>query len=35
VAIALRGGADIVRVHDVEVMARVAKMTDAIVRQKR
>ncbi len=26
-------GADIVRVHDVEIMARVAKMTDAIVRQ--
>jgi dihydropteroate synthase len=32
VAIAIARGADIVRVHDVEVMARVAKMTDAIVR---
>jgi dihydropteroate synthase len=27
-------GADIIRVHDVEMMARVARMTDAIVRQK-
>lgn len=27
-----RGAADIVRVHDVKAMARVAKMTDAIVR---
>lgn len=27
----VRGGADIVRVHDVRVMARVARMTDAIV----
>lgn len=33
VAIAIARGADIVRVHDVEVMARVAKMTDAIVRK--
>jgi len=32
VAIAIARGADIVRVHDVAVMARVAKMTDAIVR---
>lgn len=32
-AIGIARGADIVRVHDVEVMARVAKMTDAIVRQ--
>jgi dihydropteroate synthase len=32
VAIAIARGADIVRVHDVEIMARVAKMTDAIVR---
>jgi len=34
VAISIARGADIVRVHDVEVMARVAKMTDAIVRRK-
>jgi dihydropteroate synthase len=34
VAVGITRGADIVRVHDVEVMARVAKMTDAIVRQK-
>lgn len=34
VAIAIARGADVVRVHDVEVMARVAKMTDAIVRGK-
>ncbi len=34
VAIAIARGADIVRVHDVEVMARVAKMTDAIVRRR-
>jgi dihydropteroate synthase len=32
VAIAIARGADIIRVHDVKVMARVAKMTDAIVR---
>lgn len=32
VALAIAGGADIVRVHDVLPMARVAKMTDAIVR---
>ncbi len=35
VAVGIVRGADIVRVHDVEVMARVAKMTDAIVRQAR
>ncbi len=35
VAIGIARGADIVRVHDVEAMARVAKMTDAIVRQNR
>jgi dihydropteroate synthase/2-amino-4-hydroxy-6-hydroxymethyldihydropteridine diphosphokinase len=35
VAIGIARGADIVRVHDVEAMARVAKMTDAIVRQTR
>jgi dihydropteroate synthase len=32
VAISIANGADIVRVHDVKEMARVAKMTDAIVR---
>jgi dihydropteroate synthase len=33
-AIGIARGADIVRVHDVEAMARVAKMTDAIVRRR-
>lgn len=32
VALAVQGGADIVRVHDVEDMASVVKMSDAIVR---
>jgi dihydropteroate synthase len=32
VALAIAGGADIVRVHDVRAMARVARMSDAIVR---
>jgi dihydropteroate synthase len=32
VAVGIARGADIVRVHDVAVMARVARMTDAIVR---
>ena len=32
VALAVAGGADIVRVHDVREMARVARMADAIVR---
>ncbi|MBU0495417.1 MAG: dihydropteroate synthase [Chloroflexi bacterium] len=32
VALAIARGADIVRVHDVKEMARVARMTDAIVR---
>ncbi|MCC6156155.1 MAG: dihydropteroate synthase [Candidatus Hydrogenedentes bacterium] len=32
VAVAIANGADAVRVHDVKCMARVAKMTDAIVR---
>jgi dihydropteroate synthase len=32
VAIAIAHGADIVRVHDVKAMVRVARMTDAIVR---
>lgn len=34
VAVGIARGADIVRVHDVEFMARVARMTDAIVRRK-
>ncbi len=34
VAVGIVRGADIVRVHDVEMMARVARMTDAIVRPK-
>jgi dihydropteroate synthase len=33
VAVGITRGADIVRVHDVEAVARVARMTDAIVRQ--
>lgn len=33
VALSIERGADIVRVHDVGVMARVARMTDAIVRR--
>ncbi|MCA1725207.1 MAG: dihydropteroate synthase, partial [Thermomicrobia bacterium] len=32
VAVAIAGGVDIVRVHDVCAMARVARMTDAIIR---
>jgi dihydropteroate synthase len=32
VALAIAGGADMVRVHDVKAMSRVAKMADAIVR---
>jgi dihydropteroate synthase len=32
VALAIAGGADLVRVHDVRTMARVARMSDAIVR---
>ena len=32
VAVAIMHGADIVRVHDVRAMVRVARMTDAIVR---
>jgi dihydropteroate synthase len=32
VAIAIAHGADMVRVHDVKAMVRVARMTDAIVR---
>jgi dihydropteroate synthase len=34
VAIGIARGADIIRVHDVEAMLRVARMTDAIVRRK-
>jgi dihydropteroate synthase len=34
VAVGITRGADIIRVHDVKEIARVAKMTDAIVRQK-
>jgi dihydropteroate synthase len=34
VALGIERGADIVRVHDVKQMARVAKMTDAVVRKK-
>jgi len=34
VSVGITRGADIVRVHDVEFMVRVAKMTDAIVRPK-
>lgn len=33
IAIGIDRGADIIRVHDVKVMARVAKMTDAITRR--
>ncbi|MCP4645944.1 MAG: dihydropteroate synthase [bacterium] len=33
VAIAIRNGADAVRVHDVKTMTRVARMSDAIVRR--
>ena len=35
VAMSIAGGADIVRVHDVKQMVRVARMTDAIVRDWR
>jgi dihydropteroate synthase len=34
VAVGIARGADIIRVHDVEAMVRVARMTDAIVRRK-
>jgi dihydropteroate synthase len=33
VAVGIVRGADVIRVHDVEAMARVAKMTDALVRK--
>jgi dihydropteroate synthase len=33
IAVGIARGADLVRVHDVEYMARVVKMTDAIVRR--
>jgi len=32
VALGIAGGADIVRVHDVGPMVRVARMSDAVVR---
>ncbi len=32
VALGIQGGADIIRVHDVQAMVRVARMTDAVVR---
>jgi len=32
VTLAIANGADIVRVHDVRAMTRVARMTDAVVR---
>jgi dihydropteroate synthase len=35
VAVGITRGADIVRVHDVETMLRVARMTDALVRTKK
>jgi len=34
VAVGITRGADIIRVHDVEMMMRVARMTDAIVRRQ-
>ncbi len=34
IAYAIAGGADIVRVHDIREMARVAKMTDAMARRE-
>jgi dihydropteroate synthase len=34
IAVGITRGADIIRVHDVKEMARVAKMTDALVRSK-
>jgi dihydropteroate synthase len=34
VAVGITRGADMIRVHDVQAMARVAKMTDALVRRK-
>jgi dihydropteroate synthase len=34
VAVGITRGADMIRVHDVKEMARVAKMTDAIIRKK-
>ena len=34
VAIGIANGADIVRVHDVEQMLRVCRMSDAIIRGK-
>jgi len=33
VALSIVNGADIIRVHDVKAMARVAKMTDSVARR--
>ncbi len=35
VAIGIARGADLIRVHDVQAMSRVAKMTDAIIRRSK
>lgn len=35
VALSIAGGADLVRVHDVKAMKRVARMTDAIIRWRK
>ena len=35
VAVGIVRGADLIRVHDVEYMARIARMTDALVRKTR
>ena len=35
VVLGIDRGADIIRVHDVEVMARIARMADAVVRRER
>jgi dihydropteroate synthase len=34
VAVGIARGADIIRAHDMEFMAQVARMTDAIVRRR-
>ena len=33
IAVAIANGADIIRVHDVKQMARVARMADAVIRR--
>ncbi|HBF41929.1 MAG TPA: hypothetical protein DDW19_09260 [Anaerolineaceae bacterium] len=35
VVLGIARGADIVRVHDVEVMSRIVRMTDAVVHRNR